>query len=37
MMHFKHQYITNPEISPESLVVVAAQQLTVALKGSIPT
>ena len=36
-MHFKHQYITNPEISPESLVVAAAQQLTVALKGSIPT
>jgi hypothetical protein len=36
-VHFKHQYITNPEISPESLVVAAAQQLTVALKGSIPT
>jgi hypothetical protein len=36
-VHSKHQYITNPEISPESLVVAAAQQLTVALKGSIPT
>jgi len=36
-VHFKHQYITNPEISPESLVVAATQQLTVALKGSIPT
>ena len=36
-VHFKHQYITNPEISPESLVVAAAHQLTVALKGSIPT
>ena len=36
-VHFKHQYITNPEISPESLMVAAAQQLTVALKGSIPT
>jgi len=36
-VHFKHQYFTNPEISPESLVVAAAQQLTVALKGSIPT
>ncbi len=36
-VHFKHQYIANPEISPESHVVAAAQQLTVALKGSIPT
>jgi hypothetical protein len=32
---FKHQYITNPTIiSPESLVVAAAQQLTSALKGN---
>jgi hypothetical protein len=35
-VHFKHQYITNPTISPESLVVTAAQQLTTALKGNIP-
>ena len=34
---FKHQYITNPVLSPESLVVAAAQQLTTALKGNIPT
>ncbi len=34
---FKHQYITNLTVSPESHVVVAAQQLTTALKGNIPT
>jgi hypothetical protein len=33
---FKHQYITNPTVSPESHVVVAAQQLTTTLKGNIP-
>ncbi len=33
---FKHQYITNPTVSPESHVLVAAQQLTTALKGNIP-
>jgi hypothetical protein len=33
---FKHQYSTNPTVSPESLVVAAAQQLTSALKGNIP-
>jgi hypothetical protein len=33
---FKHQYITNPVVSPESLVAAAAQQLTTALKGNIP-
>ncbi len=32
---FKHQYITNPTVSPESLVVAAVQQLTSALKGNI--
>ncbi len=32
---FKHQYITNPTISPESHVAVAAQQLATALKGNI--
>jgi hypothetical protein len=36
-VHFKHQYITNPAISPETHVVAAAQQLTEALKGNIPT
>ena len=34
---FKHQYITNPTISPESHVVAAAQQLTIVLQGNIPT
>ncbi len=33
---FKHQYITNPTVSPESHVVMAAQQLATALKGNIP-
>ncbi len=34
---FKHQYITNPTVSTESLVVAAAQQLTSTLKGNILT
>ncbi len=34
---FKHQYITNPTVSPESHVVAAAQQLATALQGNIPT
>jgi hypothetical protein len=33
---FKHQYITSPTISPEFHVVVAAQQLVMALQGNIP-
>jgi hypothetical protein len=33
---FKHQYITNPEISPKSHMVAASQQLATALKGNIP-
>jgi hypothetical protein len=33
---FKHQYIANPTVSPESHVVAAAQQLTTALQGNIP-
>ena len=33
---FKHQCITNPTLSPESLVVAAAQQLATALKSNIP-
>ncbi len=32
---FKHQYITNLTVSPESLVVAAAQQLSSTLKGNI--
>ena len=36
-MHFQHKYITNPTISPKSNIVAAAQELTIALKGSIPT
>ena len=35
-VHFKHQYITNLTVSPESHVVAAAQQLTTALQGNIP-
>jgi hypothetical protein len=31
----KHQYITNPTVSPESHVIAAAQQLATALKGNI--
>ncbi len=34
---FKHQYITNPTISPESHVAAVAQQLTNMLQGNIPT
>ncbi len=37
MVFFKHQYITNPTASRESHVVAAAQQLTIALQGNIPT
>ncbi len=33
---FKHQYMTSPTFSPESHVVVAAQQLVMALQGNIP-
>jgi hypothetical protein len=32
---FKHQYITNPQIKPETLVMKAAAELTSALKGTI--
>jgi len=35
-VQFKHQYITNPAVSPESHVVAAAQQLATALQGNIP-
>jgi hypothetical protein len=37
MIFFKYQYITNPAVSLESHVVAAAQQLTIALQGNIPT
>jgi hypothetical protein len=37
MVFFKHQYITNPTVSPEFHVVTVAQQLTIALQGNIPT
>ncbi len=37
MVFFKHQYITNPTVSLESHMVAAAQQLTIALQGNIPT
>jgi hypothetical protein len=32
---FKHQYITNPQITPETLVLKAAAELTSALKGTV--
>jgi hypothetical protein len=32
---FKHQYITNPQITPETLVMKAAAELTSALKGTV--
>ncbi len=35
-VNFKHQCITNPTVSPESLIIAVAQQLTAALKGNIP-
>jgi len=34
-VHFKHQYITNLTVSPESHIVAAAQQLATALQGNI--
>jgi hypothetical protein len=37
IVFFKHQYIRNPTISPESHVVAVAQQLTIVLQGNIPT
>jgi len=36
MVHFKHQYITNPAILLELHVVAATQQLATALKCNIP-
>jgi hypothetical protein len=33
---FKHKYLTNPSVTPEDLVIAAAENLTQALKTSIP-
>ncbi len=32
---FKHQYITNPQVTPKTLIIKAASDLTSALKGTI--
>jgi hypothetical protein len=32
---FKHQYITNPQVTPKTLIIKAALDLTSALKGTI--
>ncbi len=32
---FKHQYITNPQVTPKTLIVKAVSDLTSALKGTI--
>jgi hypothetical protein len=32
---FKHQYITNPQVTPKTLIIKAALDLTSALKGMI--
>jgi hypothetical protein len=32
---FKHQYITNPQVTPNTLVIKAASDLTSALKGTV--
>jgi hypothetical protein len=33
LVFFEHQYITNPQLTPETLVLKAASELTSALKG----
>ena len=35
LVFFKHQYITNPQLTPETLVLKAALELTSALKGTL--
>jgi hypothetical protein len=35
LVFFKHQYITNPQLTPETLVMKAAAELTSALKGTV--
>jgi hypothetical protein len=32
---FKHQYITNPQVTPETLIIKIALDLTSALKGTV--
>jgi hypothetical protein len=32
---FKHQYITNPQVTPKTLIIKAALDLTSALKGMV--
>jgi hypothetical protein len=32
---FKHQYVTNPQVTPKTLVIKAASDLTSALKGTV--
>jgi hypothetical protein len=35
-MSFKHKYLTNPSVTPEDLVIFAAENLAQALETSIP-
>ncbi len=35
LVFFKHQYITNPQLTPETLVLKATLELTSALKGTV--
>jgi hypothetical protein len=35
LVFFKHQYITNPQLTPETLVLKATSELTSALKGTV--
>jgi hypothetical protein len=35
LVFFKHQYITNPQLTPETLVLKATSELTSALKGKV--
>jgi hypothetical protein len=35
IVFFKHQYITNPQVTPKTLVIKAALDLTSALKGMV--
>jgi hypothetical protein len=35
LVFFKHQYITNPQLTPETLTLKAASELTSALKGTL--
>jgi hypothetical protein len=35
LVFFKHQYITNPKLTPETLILKAALKLTSALKGMV--